>query len=57
MFKFITVFKLGNYHTFIQYMSYKAKLYLQTFQVLEPMKYIKMKLVDLVIGKRPCEKL
>ena len=30
-------------------MSHKAKLYLQSFQVLEPMKYISMKLVDLVI--------
>ena len=57
LFKFITVFKLGNYHNFIQYMSHKAKLYLKTFQVLEPTKYINMKLVDLVIVKRPCEKL
>ena len=57
LFKFITVFKLGNYHIFIHYMSHEAKLYLQTFQVLEPMKYINMKLVDLVIVKRPCEKL
>ena len=34
-------------------MSHKAKLYLQSFQVLEPMKYISMKLVDLVIGEKP----
>ena len=38
-------------------MFYKAKLCLQTFQGLEPLKYINMKLVDLVIVKRPCEKL
>ena len=37
-------------------MSHKAKLYLQSFQVLEPMKYITMKLVDLVIVQKPYKK-